>query len=190
MDYTNIKCCKEEIDGLICRLFLKKEGEKPLILIGLNPSTADETTSDATMRKILGFIEKWDERTTHHFDSFIMLNLYPLIETSPAVLNARHEFNPLLHSRNLAIITMFLEKYSRAEVLLCYGDSIETVKWLKGCRDEILKLLAHYKDITVFTLGKMTNMKNPRHPCRLSYSTNPEPFSNPFHFRTEIKSKE
>ena len=180
MDYNNIKCCKEEIDGLNCRLYLQKEGLRPLIVIGLNPSKADETKSDATMRKIMGFIDKWNERTTYHFDSFIMLNLYPLIETSPADLNARHKFNPLLHSRNMEIITMFLDKYSCGEVLLCYGDAIETVKWLKNCRDEILKLLARNKDISLFTLGKLTNMKNPRHPCRLSYNVNPETFSNPF----------
>ena len=85
MNYNNIICKKEEIDGLSCRLFLKKEGERPLIIIGLNPSTADEHSPDATMRKIMKFIEKWDERTSYHFDSFIMLNLYPLIETSPVL---------------------------------------------------------------------------------------------------------
>ena len=143
MDYNYIKCCKEVIDALNCRLYLKKEGERPLIVIGLNPSKADETKSDATIRKIMGFIEKWDERTSYHFDSFIMLNLYPIIETSPSLLNANHKFNSLLHVRNMEIISKFLYKYPAAEILLCYGDSIESVKWLKSCRDEILKLLAH-----------------------------------------------
>ena len=64
---------------------------------------------------------------------------------------------------------MFLDKYSGAEVLLCYGDSIESVKWLKSCRGEILKLLAQYKDISLFTVGELTKMKNPRHPCRLHF---------------------
>ena len=180
MDYNKIKCYKEEIDGFNCRLYLKKEGLRPLIVIGLNPSTADETRSDATMRKIMGFIEKWDERTSHHFDSFIMLNLYPLIETSPTGLNLNHKLNTLLHERNMETIIMFLDKYPGAEVLLCYGDSIESVKWLKICRDEVLKLLACYKDISLITLGNLTNLKNPRHPCRLSYSTDPMPFHNPF----------
>ncbi|MBD5196873.1 MAG: DUF1643 domain-containing protein [Bacteroidales bacterium] len=180
MDYNNVTCKKEEIDGHWCRLFLKKEGDRPLIIIGLNPSKADRISPDATMRKIMKFIEKWDERTSHHFDSFIMLNLYPLIETSPALLNANHKFNSLLHIRNMEIISMFLEKYSGAEVLLCYGDSIESVKWLKSCRDEILKLLAQHNDISLYTVGKLTKMKNPRHPCRLAYSTNPELYHNPF----------
>ena len=64
---------------------------------------------------------------------------------------------------------MFLDKYSGAEVLLCYGDSIESMKWLKSCRDDILKLLAQYKDISLFTVGELTKMKNPRHPCRLHF---------------------
>ena len=150
------------------------------MVIGLNPSIADDSTSDATMRKIMKFIEKWDERTSYHFDSFIMLNLYPLIETSPDLLKVNHKFNPLLHARNIEIITMFLDKYANTEVLLCYGDSIESVKWLKNCRDEVLELLAKYKDISLITFGELTRMNNPRHPCRLSYSIDPKPFPNPF----------
>ena len=64
---------------------------------------------------------------------------------------------------------MFLDKYSGAEVLLCYGDSIESVKWLKSCRGEILKLLAQYKDISFFPVGELTKMKDPLHPCRLHF---------------------
>ncbi|MDE6753075.1 MAG: hypothetical protein K2J82_00510 [Muribaculaceae bacterium] len=37
MDYNNIKCCKEVIDGLSCRLFLKKEGERPFYNINPEP---------------------------------------------------------------------------------------------------------------------------------------------------------
>ena len=180
MDYNNIKCCKEKIDGYNCRLYLKKEGERPLIVIGLNPSKADETKADATMRKIMGFIGKWNERTNYHFDSFIMLNLYPLIETSPADLNARHKFNSILHSRNIETITMFLDKYSDASILLCYGDSIESVKWLADCRNDVLKLLAKYKGVSLLSFGSLTKMNNPRHPCRLAYSIDPEYFHNPF----------
>ena len=52
MDYTEIECINEKIEGYECRLLLRKEGNNPLIVIGLNPSTADESTPDATMRKL------------------------------------------------------------------------------------------------------------------------------------------
>lgn len=180
MEYKDIKCLAEDINSMKCRFYLKKEGNRPLIVVGLNPSTADETTPDATMRKIIGFINNWNDRFSYNFDGFIMLNLYPLRETSPVVLNRTHEFNPVLHARNMEVISMILETHPHAEILLCYGDSIETVRWLKDCRDEILELIANYEGCSLFTLGGLTNMKNPCHPCRLAYSTNLEPFDNPF----------
>ena len=180
MEYKNIKCLAEEVDGFKCRFYLKKDGENPLIIIGLNPSTADETTPDATIRKIMGFINQWNERSSYNFDGFIMLNLYPLRETSPQRLNAKYRFNIVLHERNMETISLILDTHPNASLLLCYGDSIESVAWLKECRDELLKLLVKYEDISLFTLGDMTVRKNPRHPCRLAYSTDLHPYHNPF----------
>ena len=180
MEYKDVKCLAEVVNGFNCRFYLKKEGNRPLIVIGLNPSTADETNSDATMRKIIGFINNWNERSSYNFDGFIMLNLYPLRETSPEVLNQNHEFNPALHARNMEVISMILDNHTNAEILLCYGDSIESVKWLKDCRDDILKLIARHEGCSLFTLGDLTNMKNPRHPCRLAYTTDLKRYSNPF----------
>lgn len=180
MEYKDVKCLAEVVNGSNCRFFLKKEGDRPLIVIGLNPSTADKTNSDATMRKIIGFINNWNERSSFNFDGFIMLNLYPLRETSPEVLNKRHKFNPVLHARNMEVISMILASHPNAEILLCYGDSIESVRWLKDCRDDILKLIARQEGCSLFTLGDLTNMKNPRHPCRLPYTTDLKRYSNPF----------
>lgn len=179
MDYSGIQCVAENIDGLKCRFLLQKEGNNPLIVIGLNPSTADESTPDATMRKIIGFIKEWNERNLRDYDSFIMLNLYPLRETSPAELN-KHHFNENLHARNLEIISYTLDEYSTSDILMCYGDAIEMVPWLKYCRDEILKILAKYSQHRLLCLGKLTQKGNPRHPCRLSYKTDLTGFDNPF----------
>ena len=180
MEYKDVECLAENLNGFKCRFYLKKDGENPLIVIGLNPSTADETTPDATMRKVIGFINKWNERSSYNFDSFIMLNLYPLRETSPDVLNQTHEFNAILHERNMEIISDTLNQHPNAKILLCYGDSIESVRWLKYCRDEILKLMVRHEGCSLFSLGNLTNMKNPRHPSRLAYSIDMQPYLNPF----------
>lgn len=172
MEYNQITCDTQGIPE--CRFVLNKKGNKPLIVLGLNPSTADESKPDATIRKIMGFISKWNESKTHNFDSFTMINLYPIIETSPIKLPKTIDIN--LHKRNLEIISSILDEYPSCNILLCYGDSIESVKWLKECRDDIFRLFRQYPEIQLYCLGDLTRLKNPRHPSRLSYNTKLTPF--------------
>ena len=175
MEYDNIICVSGKIDGRKCRFILRKEGDKPLILIGLNPSTADETAPDATIRKIIGFIDAWKKDSHHGYDSFIMLNLYPLIETFPDELS-KNPGNKNLHKRNLEKIASVLKEYPQGDVLLCYGDSIDKVSWLKEFRDDILNMIKTFPEIRLFQLGDPTISGNPRHPSRLSYSVKLRPF--------------
>lgn len=51
------------------RFVLEQPGEKMLLVVGLNPSTADETHPDLTMHKVMGFAEGGG------YDGFAMLNL-------------------------------------------------------------------------------------------------------------------
>lgn len=177
MDYNNVYCIKDVIDGNPCRLVLGKNGQNPLIVIGLNPSIADNNKSDATMRKILGFMTKWNEDGSFYHDSFIMLNLYPLIETYSGKLKG-HDFNEIIHSRNLEAISSILNKHPSADVLLCYGDAIEDVPKLKECRNSILSKLGEYPNLNLYKLGELTIKRNPRHPSRLAYKTEVGTFVN------------
>jgi hypothetical protein len=45
--------------------------------VGLNPSTADETTDDATIRKCVGFAKRWG------YGSLVMVNLFAWRATDP-----------------------------------------------------------------------------------------------------------
>lgn len=181
MDWTNINCVSEKIGGYDCRLLLRKEGHKPLVIIGLNPSAANESAPDATMRKILGFISTWSKSGARDYDSFIMLNLYPQRETSPCELNKKSRFiNEMIHCRNMEMVSSILNAYQNSDILLCYGDSIEIVTWMKQCKEDILKLLTKYPDVSLYSLRELTKRKNPRHPCRLAYKTKLMPFINPF----------
>lgn len=51
------------------RFVLEQPGERMLLVVGLNPSTADETHPDPTVRKVVGFAEGGG------YDGFAMLNL-------------------------------------------------------------------------------------------------------------------
>ena len=59
------------------RYALIQEGKRDIFIIGLNPSTADETKPDPTMRRTMQIAE------FNGYDGFIMLNLYPQRSTKP-----------------------------------------------------------------------------------------------------------
>jgi len=55
-------------------------GEKLLVVIGLNPSTADATQDDPTIRRCVGFAKRWG------FGGLLMLNLFAYRATDPEEL--------------------------------------------------------------------------------------------------------
>jgi len=52
------------------------------MFIGLNPSTADETQDDPTIRRCIGFAKAWG------FSALCMTNLFAYRATDPAVMKA------------------------------------------------------------------------------------------------------
>ncbi len=48
--------------------------------VGLNPSTADATTDDPTLRRLMGFAKQWG------FGGLVLVNLYALRATDPKTL--------------------------------------------------------------------------------------------------------
>ena len=65
------------------RFVLGKAGNKKLIVIGLNPNTANKKKSDTTATKV----EK--VAYSNRFDGFLMINLYPQRGTDPKGLTDR-----------------------------------------------------------------------------------------------------
>ncbi|UZD60677.1 DUF1643 domain-containing protein [Shewanella algae] len=57
--------------------------EKPYVtFIGLNPSTADATINDPTIRRCIGFAERWG------YGGLVMVNLFAYRATDPSVMMA------------------------------------------------------------------------------------------------------
>ena len=147
-----------ECDG--CRFVLKQIGKKSLVVIGLNPSTADPVKSDATMRRVMGYAER------NGFDSFIMLNLYPQRTTNPNELD--WEFDSTKHQANLNAIKQSLQEISKPTVLLGYGNNIGIRNYLRSCLKEIVETLQPFNP-SYKIIGQYTKDGNPRHPSRGSY---------------------
>lgn len=62
-----------------------RPGDKLVAFIGLNPSTADETANDPTVRRCIGFAERWG------YGGLVMLNLFAFRATDPKVMKAEPE---------------------------------------------------------------------------------------------------
>ena len=60
-----------------CRYVLGTSGSRPLICIGVNPSTAEPDNLDNTLKSVARIASQ------NGYDSWIMLNLYPQRATNP-----------------------------------------------------------------------------------------------------------
>lgn len=73
--------------------------EPKVMFIGLNPSTANETDDDPTIRRVKRFAFDWG------YGGVYMMNLFPLISTDPTILtefyDALHEGEDIENMRHL-----------------------------------------------------------------------------------------
>lgn len=136
------------------------KGKKPLIFIGLNPSTANSEKPDRTITKVLNFTENFG------YDSFIMINLYPFRTPYPSQLPAKLDLT--LHSENIKQIKKLLKKYKKPDIVACWGAKINARPYLLTCYQEIFKSIKPLVG-NVYSLGKLTKHGHPRHPSRISY---------------------
>ena len=152
MEYRDISMIGDEK----VRYVLKKSGSHPLFVLGVNPSTADEVKSDRTITRVCSFAERLG------FDSFVMLNVYPL--RTPKIEELPGELNIDLHQNNLSHIVEEISKIENPTILVAHGNSISAKKYLRNCLKEILNELSQFKGVKFIQLGDLTNEGNPRHP--------------------------
>jgi hypothetical protein len=146
------------------RYALGTKGENTLYCFGINPSTATPEKYDPTITRV----SKTAKNTG--FDSFIMLNLYPLRATNPDGLPAEPDWGK--HNINIDLILHTIKDGST--IWAAWGDLIHKRPWLIDIRNTILGLIKFYKkDIQWVIMGELTKNGNPRHPLYLKY----QPFS-------------
>lgn len=130
-------------------------GAPVVLMIGLNPSTADATKDDPTVRRCVGFARDWG------FGGLALANLFAFRATAPLALLSAH--NPV-GPENDAWIRRLVA--SASAVVVSWGVH----GGLQG-RDQ--KVLAQIP--TPLCLGR-TKDGFPRHPLYLSKATQLEPF--------------
>ena len=138
---------------------VQKGEEKTLYVIALNPSTANDSKADHTMRKIMGFAER------NGFDCYVMMNLYPQRSTSPDNLDMK--VNDILFEENLRYIEKFLSGENAPVVLLCYGVNICIRSYLCDSLAKIREIGEKYN--AQWKCIGTTKDGEPLHPSRPGY---------------------
>jgi len=143
------------------RFILGKTGNKVLFVIGLNPSTADDSKPDRTISKLLKFAH------LNGYDGFVMLNLYP--QRTPYPKDLDEEKNQVYHVENLERILAFINEYQSLDILAAWGDKIMIRNYLIDCLKDIIHVFA-CKNTSWFHIGDYTKNGHPRHPSRTAYN--------------------
>lgn len=148
------------------RYSLIKEGEKMLIVVGFNPSTADDKKIDPTMRFVFGIAE------FNGYSGLAMVNLYPLRSTNPDDLP--FIVDEKIAIENISYINSILDKYPFADILLAYGNLVNKRSYTREIADQLLDLFKS-KSRNIYCLAKLKS-GNPKHPLRTPYSTVLSPY--------------
>lgn len=136
------------------RFTLEQSGEKVLLVIGLNPSTANELTPDKTVSKVLKYASE------SGYDGFVMLNLSAERATKPWMMCQQADKE--MHDRNLEEIRKIANRYVAADVLVAFGNGIGSRDYLKDAFRDIYEILGDAR--SWLKIGTLTAWGNPRHP--------------------------
>lgn len=139
-----------------------------VLWVMLNPSTADHTQDDPTIRKCIGFTERLG------FKSLAVVNLFAYRATDPRQLEHAESHAPfdVVGPRNDGIISKLA---TVASVVVCAWGAFETKNFAVRYRAEIVKqLLAPARK--VICLGYSKASRQPRHPLMLPYTSAPQPW--------------
>lgn len=142
------------------RFVLGEKGSKPLICIGINPSTATPSKLDNTLTTVKRF------SADHNFNSWIMLNIYPQRATDPN--NLDKEVNIDYAKVNLQYVAKIL-KNKNCVIWAAWGTLIEKRGYLFNCLFDIYKI-AQKKSVKWYTIGTPSKKGHPHHPLYLNKS--------------------
>ncbi len=140
------------------RYILGTRGEKPLICVGVNPSTAAPGALDNTLKSV--------ERVAlfNGFDSFIMFNVYAQRATRPQDMELTR--NEALHRENMAAFDYVLSLSREPAIWAAWGTVIEQRPYLPDCVRDMIDI-GRTHNARWFTAGQRSKKGHPHHPLYL-----------------------
>ena len=149
------------------RYLLGTRGQRPLICVGINPSTAAPDRLDNTLKSV--------ERVAlgNGYDSFLMFNVYAQRSTRPRDLEER--CNSRLHRENLAAFAYALSLSPAPALWAAWGTIIEARPYLLPCLRDLIAL-GEGAGARWYTAGPRSKRGHPHHPLYLRKDSILEPF--------------
>ena len=152
------------------RYILGTKGVRPLVCIGINPSTAEPDNLDNTLKSV--------ERIAlgNGYDSFIMFNVYAQRATRPS--DMEKELNQTLHRENMRAFEyiMSLSKDSAPAVWAAWGTIIEERDYLPACVREMIEIGKKYSARWYTAGARSKKAGHPHHPLYLSKASKLDDF--------------
>ena len=140
------------------RYILGTRGKKPLICIGINPSTAQPDDLDNTLKSVQRIA------LGNGYDSFLMFNVYAQRATDPDAMEK--VCNPLLHRENMEAFRYVLSLSDSPAIWAAWGAVIEKRGYLKDCLRDMLDIGRQY-GAQWYYAGAITKKGHPHHPLYL-----------------------
>ncbi len=133
-------------------------GQHPIIVIGVNPSTAEPNNPDNTLKSV--------ERITkfNGYDSFLMFNVYPQRATNPNDMDI--DLNEKYHKLNLEVFEYQLKHIKQPIIWCAWGNLIEKRQYLKECLKSLVQIGEKYNANWVCA-GAISKKGHPHHPLYL-----------------------
>ncbi|MCI8803049.1 MAG: DUF1643 domain-containing protein [Oscillibacter sp.] len=144
------------------RYILGTRGKKPLICVGINPSTAAPDALDPTLQSAQRIA------LANGYDSFLMFNVYAQRATRPD--DMERLLNRDLHEENRKAFRYLLSLSERPAVWAAWGNIIEKRDYLMDCMRDFA---ADGQAVGArwFTAGPPLKSGHPHHPLYLRRDT-------------------
>ena len=149
------------------RYILGTRGRKPLICMGINPSTAAPDALDPTLQSAQRIA------LSNGYDSFLMFNVYAQRATRPD--DMEQTYNPILHAENRKAFRYLLSLSQHPAVWAAWGNIIEKRPYLPGCVRDMITVGQDF-DARWFSAGKRSAKGHPHHPLYLRKDSPLDPF--------------
>ena len=142
------------------RYILGTRGAKPLICVGINPSTAAPDALDNTLKSV--------ERVALYngYDSFIMFNVYAQRATNPDDMELTYNLD--LHRENMKAFeyALSLDQSGTPAIWAAWGTIIEKRTYLPDCVRDMIRIGNSFH-AQWFSAGKRSKKGHPHHPLYL-----------------------
>jgi hypothetical protein len=141
-------------------------GEGQTVVIMVNPSTADATKDDATIRKLRGFGER------HQWGKIVVGNLFAYRATDVRELGKVAD--PIGDDNDFHLRAMMM---SATRLIFAWGPVSKQPKALRDRFWTVLRRTPHW--LEPHSIGAPAKCGHPRHPLMLAYAEPIQPWSAP-----------